>query len=262
LKRKVFSKRAVFAKIALANGAYLQDGVKFVCEKGQPDAGEAPDPGTPTPTNMRDAAGIDYAKGLDDLEARYFATPGKIDQIAQAVRDFGGCILGLFGTNVGWTDLTNPKPPAPGQAEWGHALYAFGYHLHSGQKCIIAKSSWCGSQPGHHEHHIKQNYFNSGAVFTNAWVLVPKENIPMVRRYRFEDHGTLGIALKADAAFNFDVYLAKNQEHYEYLLRFYGVPADAPVIKAPRSRRPPELLTHGILVIWVISVLTALKTAN
>ena len=24
------------------------------------------------------------------------------------------------------------------------------YHMHDGLKCIIAKSSWCGSQPGHH----------------------------------------------------------------------------------------------------------------
>jgi len=97
----------------------------------------------------------------------------------------------------------------------GHALYAFGYQMHNGMKCIIAKSSWCGSQPGHDEHHIKENYFASGYVFNQAFVLVTKENIPMVRRYRFEDHGTLSIALKADGAFNFDVYLAKNEAMYQ-----------------------------------------------
>jgi hypothetical protein len=149
------------------------------------------------------------------------------------VRDWKGCIFGLNMTGLGWQDLTNPRPPLPNEGGEGHALYAFGYHMHNGLKCIIAKSSFCGAQPGHHEHHIKENYFASGYVFNQAFVLVPKENLPMVRRYRFEDHGTLGVALKADGAFNFDVYLAKNEEHYQALLRFYEVPADAPVITVP-----------------------------
>ena len=55
----------------------------------------------------------------------------------------------------------------------------------------------------------------------------------MVRRYKFDDHGTLGIALKADGAFNFDVYLAKNEEHLAHLMADYEVPADAPTIHVP-----------------------------
>ena len=55
----------------------------------------------------------------------------------------------------------------------------------------------------------------------------------MVRRYRFDDHGTLGVALKADGAFGFEVHLAKNDEMYQRLLKDYEVPANAPVITVP-----------------------------
>ena len=105
-----------------------------------------------------------------------------------------------------------------------------GFHMHNGQKCIICKSSWCGT--GILEHHIKQNYFESGNTF-DGWTLIPKENLPMVRRYRFEDHGTLGIALKADGSFGFEVYLAKSEQHQARLMEDYEVPADAPVIHVP-----------------------------
>jgi hypothetical protein len=91
-------------------------------------------------------------------------------------------VFGVFGDNAGWSDLTNPEPPRR-EAEWGHALYAMGYHLHNGRKCIIAKSSWCGAQPGHREHHIRDNYFSAGRVF-NAWVLIPKERLQMINQTR------------------------------------------------------------------------------
>jgi hypothetical protein len=231
LARKPFSVRSVFAYIAQAYGAYLRDGPARVVSFGQETFEEAPDPQLKTMKNMRSKDGLNPPDALDDRALRFFDTQGSADQLAQAIRDWKGAIFGLMVSNAGWADKTNPRPPASGEAFEGHALYAFGYHMHNGLKCIIAKSSWCGG--GHHEHHIKENYFASGYVFQQAFILVPKENLPMVRRYRFNDHGTLGIALKADGAFNFDVYLAKSPEHYDYLLKFYEVPADAPVIMVP-----------------------------
>ena len=88
-------------------------------------------------------------------------------------------------------------------------------------------------EPGHHEHHIKQDYFNSGAVFTNAWVLVPKENMPMVRRFKVDDHGKLGVMLITDGAFDTPIFWAKNEAMYERLLADYEVPANAPTIQVP-----------------------------
>lgn len=230
-KRKDYSRRDLFSRIALPNGAFLRDGVKTICKVGQQTQDECPDPATPTRQNMRIKSSLPDSAGMDDLEASYFAGGESIEQVAQAVRDFGGSVFGVYGNSAGWKDKTNPRPPVAGEEdEWAHAICAFGYHMHNGLKCIIAKSSWC--KEGHHEHHIKEDYFAAGRVFNN-WVLIPKENMPNVRRYRFEDHGTLGVALKAEGAFGFEVYLAKSEQHLARLMEDYEVPADAPVIKVP-----------------------------
>ena len=47
-----------------------------------------------------------------------------------------------------------------------------GFHTHiDGQKCIIAKSSWCDSVK---EHHIREVYFTALNGTFNAWTLIPK----------------------------------------------------------------------------------------
>lgn len=235
LTRKQFSVRSVFAYIAFPNGygAFLRDGPLRIVKYGQETLHEAPDPSPKTAQNMRSKVGLNPANALDDRELRFFDTGGNAEQLAQAVRDWGGAIFGLSMTGLGWQDLTNPRPPQPNEGGEGHALYAFGYHMHDGMKCIIAKSSWCGAQPGHHEHHIKEDYFASGYVYPQAFVIVPKERIPMVRRYKVNDNGTLGVMLITDGSFDATFYRAKNQEHYDFLLKFYEVPANAPVVNIP-----------------------------
>lgn len=175
LKRKDYSRKDVYSQIFISpsGGAYLRDGGKIMTSKGQQLRSECPDPSLPTESTMRvRCANPDLA--LDDIEANYFLATDNIDTIGLCVRDYKGAVFGIFGNNSGWVDKTNPNPG--GESTWAHALYAFGYHMHNGMKCIIAKSSWCSGT--HHEHHIKQDYFNSGKVF-NAWVLVPKEELPM-----------------------------------------------------------------------------------
>lgn len=174
-KRKDYSRRDVFSRIFLDYGAYLRDGVKQICTTGQQTQDECPDPPLPTKQNMRIKSQLSDAAGIDDLEANYFVvTHNSIDAIAQAVRDFQGCIFGVYGTDAGWSNLDNPTPPASLNDPniWGHAIYAYGYHMHDGQKCIIAKSSWCTST--HDSHHIKENYFNGFTM--NAWCVIPKED--------------------------------------------------------------------------------------
>jgi hypothetical protein len=229
LTGKQFSVRSVFAYIALGWGALLRDGPQRVYDFGQETFNEAPDPKPKTVSNMRSKLGLNPPDALDDKILKFFDTAGTADQLAQAVRDWKGAIFGLSGHNAGWADKTNPRPPSAGElAEWGHALYAFGYHMHDGLKCIIAKSSWCSGS--HHEHHIREHYFESGYVYQQAFVMVPKENIPMVERFRVNYHGTLGIALKVPGAFGIEVYLAKSEAMYQNLLKDYEVPADAPYL--------------------------------
>jgi hypothetical protein len=51
-----------------------------------------------------------------------------------------------------------------------------------------------------------------------------------LRRYRVNYNGTFGVAVKAPGAFGIEVYLAKNEAHYEHLLSDYEIPADAPYL--------------------------------
>lgn len=192
LKGKQFSRRDLFTRIALDYGAYLRDGVKAIVDAGQADNREVKDPANPTPQNMRDTTGINPSLRADDVEANYFVVKqNTIDGVAQAVRDYSGAIFGVFGTNAGWKDKTNPAPPVS-QSDagiWSHALYAMGYHMHSGQKCIIAKSSWCSGS--HREHHIKENYFIKGMTF-NAWCVIPKEEQFMTNAILVKRNGEYG----------------------------------------------------------------------
>jgi hypothetical protein len=207
----------------------LRDGAAELVKRGQLTRDEAPDPNPETEAKMRVRTDISEQAGYDDIEAGYFSVNAKSpDALAQAIRDAQGVVFGVQGDDAGWSNLLNPKPAV--SAEWGHALYGMGFHMHDGQKCIIAKSSWC--KTGVKEHHIKQNYFDSGNTF-DGWTLIPKENLPMVRRFKVDDHGKLGVMLITDGAFDAPIFWAKHEAMYARLLADYEVPVDAPVIPIP-----------------------------
>jgi hypothetical protein len=175
IRPKDFSRRDIYAQIHLPEGgAYIRDGGLRIVKNGQATRDEVPDPKPQTETNMRDKSGITAEKEASDIERDSFLIKdGTIDGVAAAIRDYKGVVFGVSGTNKGWQNMYEPNPPtSPSEPGiWGHALYAMGYHLHNSQKCIIAKSSWCNAVK---EHHIKQNYFDSGMTF-NAWTLIPKD---------------------------------------------------------------------------------------
>lgn len=175
LKNKVFSVKSVFSYIALNYGAQIRDGGIRLLKFGQETFEETPDPEYKTPQNMRDKEGLNETDALDDRELDSFVLPNQsIDGVAWGIKNYFGVVFGVNGTNDGWQDMLNPRPPLNGEpGMWGHALYAMGYHMHDGQRCIIAKSSWC-RQPVK-EHHIKDNYFITGNTF-NAWTLIPRKD--------------------------------------------------------------------------------------
>jgi hypothetical protein len=162
---------------------------------------------------MRDKTGVTLDKEIDDKELSGFTMDAKdIDTVARTIRDYQGCLFGLNMTNEGWNDQINPRPPLSGEKVFGHALYGMGYHLHNGQKCIIAHSSFGksdGSPEGTH-HHIKENYFLSGQTF-NPWTLIPKEQT--MSQFKTQNyHGELRIVLAASIP-----------EEWKALCAVYGV---------------------------------------
>jgi hypothetical protein len=227
LKGKDYSRRDLFSRIALDYGAILRDGVKTLCNVGQQTIDECPDPKTPTPQNMRVRSNLPDSAGMDDVEAKYWLGGASIDQIAIAVRDFKGAIFGVYGDDDGWFNIDEPNPPV--KPAWAHALYAKGYHMHNGQKCIIAKSSWC--QDSHNEHHIKENYFKSGNVF-DGWILVPKETLQM-KVLKADDHGKLGVMVFE--GYTSTGFFADTEDRYNKILAAWidKIDPNAPVLKIP-----------------------------
>jgi hypothetical protein len=172
LKRKDYSRRDIYSQIHLpGGGAYVVAGVQRIVKYGQATRDEVPDPTPETEFAMQDKTGVTLDKEKSDQEQSYYEVSDNIDQYAAAIKAGKGVVGGLDGTNAGWKDLANPQPPT-GNPEWGHCLYFFGYHLHDGQKCVIAKSSW-GTSGNTTVHHIKENYFSAGHMF-NAYVILPK----------------------------------------------------------------------------------------
>jgi len=198
LTGKNYSRRSLYSRIFLPqSGAYLRDGGKELTSKGQATRDEASDPMPQTETAMRLREGITAEEEASDIEQAYYAFQEEvIDYYAVSIRDYKGVIFGVRGTWQAWADLTNPVLPTDNNY-WYHALYGMGYHLHNGQKCIIAKSSWCGTQSGHHEHHIKEDYFKSGGIYNN-WVLIPKETKIMIEFVKNESiPGEYGILVSS-----------------------------------------------------------------
>lgn len=170
---KDWSRRNIYSRIYLPQGgAYLRDGVKTVVDIGNQTQTQCPDPLNPTETNMRVKSNLPDSSGEREL-AYFLVKQNLIDGVAQAIRDYKACIFGIVGSNIGFADKTNPRPPKAGEITWQHCLEGFDFHLHSGVKCIIAKSSWCSGS--HHIHHIKEEFWTSGNTF-NAWCIIPKED--------------------------------------------------------------------------------------
>lgn len=230
LTGKLFSVRDLSCRTLLPSyGSYTRDNAIEIVDRGQADVKEVKDPEKPTPQNMRDATGTNQALRNDDKELKAFSMkPYDIDAVAFCVQNYKGCMLGVQGDNAGWADMLNPKPPT--NADWGHLIYAFGYHMHNGQKCIICKSSWCTT--GIKEHHIKEDYFQSDTF--SPWVVIPRSQY-MIERYKVQKGGKLGVCVSVDGEgiFNDTVYWAKSEEHFNQMLAQYEIPTEAKTIVYP-----------------------------
>lgn len=198
LKGIEFSRRDLFARIALQYGAEIVAGAEAIVAHGQQTLAECPDPTPETPANMRDKSVLNAAKELEHQELEEWEVSNDIDSIASAILAYKGVGGGLEGTNEGWHNLTVPEPPKPGDSTvWGHALYFVDFHIHTNpdgttEKCIIAVTSWPNA--GIKEHHIRERYFKSGYTF-NAFTLIPKNNMVIKKTANID--GEIGVFIAA-----------------------------------------------------------------
>lgn len=192
LRNKDFSRRDLYARIFLpGGGAYIREGGLQIVKLGQATRDEVPDPAIETETDMCKGTGTPNQQSSDQELNSFVIADISIDNVAWAIEQYKGLVFGVQGSNAGWVDMANPRPAASNEVIWGHALYLFGRHMHNGLKCVIAKSSW-GNSGNTTTHHIKENYFVSGAIF-NPWTLIPKDAQSMTNSLIVQNSTEYGI---------------------------------------------------------------------
>src|SRR5215216_5705526 len=102
LHPKNYSRRDLFARIALDYGANIRDGGWQTVNNGQATRDEVSDPHPQTPQNMRDKSGTKQEFRDDDKDLNFFSLPKDIDTVASAVKAYGGVVFGVTGSNPGW----------------------------------------------------------------------------------------------------------------------------------------------------------------
>ncbi len=186
LENKDFTRRDIYAWVALpGGGANIRDGGLRIIKNGQMTRDKAADPDPETEMGMLDRTGLLAEMEALNKEFNSFSLPKDIDSIAAGIKNYKGVVFGVIGSNPGWQVMAQPRPPLASETLWGHCLYLFGYHLHNGKKCVIAKSSW-GNTGNTTVHHITEDYFiNNGAYIFNPWTLIKGDSMNLVN-----DNGT------------------------------------------------------------------------
>ncbi len=87
-----------------------------------------------------------------------------IDSIAEAIRDYGGVIMLITGSNNGTWTSDSPQFPTSGQITWNHFMYGCGAFMRNGVKTIKFMQSW-GDQVGDKgRQYFTETYINSGYI--------------------------------------------------------------------------------------------------
>lgn len=197
LTKKRFSVRDLFCRIFLDYGAYIRDGGLELVNRGHAELSEVKDPSPMTASNMRSSSGTKDEFRIDGKVYKAFTLQQQdMNGYAWAIENYGGVVFGVYGSNPGWKDKENPRPPVQGETIWGHALYGLGHHMHNGVRCIMAMPSWIVG--GTKLHHIKQDYFYSMTGTFSAWVMIPKDQIinkPMYKKAVHADGRTFAVLI-------------------------------------------------------------------
>lgn len=151
-----------------------------------------------TPTIREDAK--------SDLSLSYAQTGTNIETIAMAMRDNGGVILGIDGSNNGTWLSAFPKPPI--EVEWKHWVYAGKAKLINGIKHIGILNSWGDTVGEKGWQWLAEGYFSTGTTghVWGGWTHILKE-IPVKPVMRH---------------FDVDLYYLSSGDEINRLQRFLG----------------------------------------
>lgn len=153
--------------------------------------------GDPTEAFMERSGDIVDSMRQDALSDKSFSytqtipspVASNIDNVAQAIRDNNGVILGLDGENNGTWGTAFPLPPV--NTEWRHWIYAGKAKMINGTKYIGLLNSW-GNVGENGWQWIHEPYFTSGHVWS-GWTHVLNLNpIPPSFKAKFVSNLSFG----------------------------------------------------------------------
>jgi peptidoglycan hydrolase-like protein with peptidoglycan-binding domain len=125
---------------------------------------------------------VAFTNALKDLGLAYAnVLTRNVEDIATAVRDNYGCILGVTGVNNGtWRDA-HPQPPTTFVNSWNHWLYCGKLRIRNGKKEFGVLNSW-GSKVGEHgwqwlsEEYVTKFILGYPIIFS-VWTMVAKKDV-------------------------------------------------------------------------------------
>ena len=141
-------------------GGYLMAPLTTTSSTGCFDLTQVQDPSPETEVNMEQPFTITVGRRVFKITP--IIPSNNITSIAIAMSQYKGCIIGVNGDNQGWANMEYPEPPTGGY-DWSHAIYCYDTTIINGQDTLIAESSYFNEVD---KHYIKNNYFQSGNVFS------------------------------------------------------------------------------------------------
>lgn len=128
------------------------------------------------PMDITDAMRVD---AKTDRAYPYASVATNIDSAAQAIRDNGGIILLISGSNNGTWGSSTPTAPKPGDIVWRHFICAIKAKMLNGKKAICFLNSWGGAVGENGQQWLTEDYFNaSPAPILEVWTHVYNQNPP------------------------------------------------------------------------------------
>ena len=127
-----------------------------------------------------------FKYALDNKIKYYARVNSNIEEVAHAIRDNGGVVLGIHGQNNGTWRTKFPLPPTSSDV-WAHWVYAGKAKLINGKKYIGFLNSW-GNEIGEKGwQYIGEEYFNAKWGFFENWTMtydpqiVPPVTMPTLK---------------------------------------------------------------------------------
>lgn len=183
------SARYIYSQIFYkGGGTTLRDILNFLVKKGVASERTVPslnNGNPPTETFMTDkSANTPQADSETSgyRGASYAFVNPDIDSVAQAIRDTGGAIMEIEGSNN--DTWLSPQPIAPklGETLWRHFMFLDKPFVEGGVKKIWAKQSW-GDEAGFNGwQKITQDYFNSKHILEAGVVYWPSNPVIVEQR--------------------------------------------------------------------------------